>query len=61
ALRISRSLLHKLRSGLPLCGCASGTTHTRVGGVSRCKAAFYANSIRLVEATRMDYFASQHR
>ena len=34
-----RSLRHKPRSGLPLCGCASGTTHTRVGGVRRRKAA----------------------
>ena len=34
-----RSLRHKPRSGLPLCGCAGGTTHTRVGDVSRRKAA----------------------
>jgi transposase len=33
----------------------------KVQDVSRCKAAFYANSIRLVEATRLDCFAPQQR
>ena len=39
AYGLHRSLRLKPRSGLPLCGCAGGTTHTRVDGLSRRKAA----------------------